>query len=78
MRRRALPTCFPQIHKGWQQRVSQISSSNTEDTRTFQSGAPDRYMKVRYVIQGCAQTYGKDRQKVLSNDVVQDMAMHVR
>ena len=74
MRRRTLPTCFPQIHKGWQQRVPQISSSNTEDTRTFQSGAPDRHMQVRYLIRGCPQTYGK----VLGNDVVQDMAMHVR
>ena len=78
MRRCALPTCFPQTLKGWQRRESQSSSLNTENPRTIQSGAIDRHMQALYPAQDCPQTYGKDRQKVLGNDVVQDMAMHIR
>jgi len=51
---------------------------NTENPRTVQSGAIDRHMQALYLAQDCPQTYGKDRQKVLGNDVVQDMAMHIR
>ena len=68
----------PQIHKGWQQRVSQSSSLNTEDPRTVQSGEMGRHMQALCLAQDCPQTYVKDRQKVLGNDVVQDMAMHIR
>ncbi len=38
----------------------------------------DRHMQALCLAQDCPQTYVKDRQKVLGNDVVQDMAMHIR